>query len=395
MFARVRRGLARLNTLSVIGLALVLVVAFTLFVWHLGSLTVGLSPSESASRSGSADLYSIFNNPVNAPHRLLQNLAQAFGYHGATSMRLVSVFFALIFLVSFYLLLRYWFGMFVGTLGALMLAGTPLFIITARSATANIILLSPILVSATFVGLISARRRTNLALVALSVAIVLCLYTPGGIWFIVLLGGFCYRHLLTHIQRASSPSGALSAVLMIVLLAPLAWAVGRHWSVAQQLLLFPGHWQSWGELATASLWVPISLVWHTRTTNEFIVGRLALLSASQIALVIFGLYAMLTQARREIVALAAACLLGLALASLNNSIPLLIIILPIVSIFMAAGLRYLYVEWQTIFPKNPLPRGLATALLVILVGFQVVWGFHYAVIAWPHTAATKSTYVIK
>ena len=86
---------------------------------------------------------------------------------------------------------------------------------------------------------------------------------------------------------------------------------------------------------------------------------------------------------------------GIVAAALNRNLLLLIYVLPAVAVAVAAGLRYLYMEWKSIFPKNPIPKYLAVALITGLVGMHIAYGLRYSLLAWPNTAATKSTYVLK
>jgi hypothetical protein len=69
--------------------------------------------------------------------------------------------------------------------------------------------------------------------------------------------------------------------------------------------------------------------------------------------------------------------------------------LPALAILSAAGLRYLYIEWRSIFPRNPLPLSFALVIISLLVGLQVAYGLRYSLVAWPHLAATKQLYVLK
>lgn len=395
MFNRIRGVSAETGIVSVVSALLMAGLAFTLLFWHLGSLTAGMSPLEVSSRANSANLNAILGSPVNAPHRLLQNIAQNLGYHGATSMRMASVFFALVFLGCFYRLLCSWFGRFIGLLGVLMLAGTPLFILTARSASPAIMYLSPLLVVLGYMYFMQSKKNATLGLLVFCFSVALCLYSPGALWFLLIMAVLFNDQLLNRAKQISNRQAAVSAAMMIILLAPLAWAVGRHYSVAATLLLLPTHWHGLNESLRAGLWVIPSFIWHTSTPSQFNIGKIAILSASQIVLVVFGLYALISQARREALTLAIISIFGVIIVSLDSSVDKLIVFLPIAAVLVAAGLRYLFVEWHSIFPKNPIPRALAATLFATLVAFQLVWGFHFTMVAWPHSTATKNVYVIK
>jgi hypothetical protein len=86
---------------------------------------------------------------------------------------------------------------------------------------------------------------------------------------------------------------------------------------------------------------------------------------------------------------------SIAAAGINQDLKFLTLGLPAVGLIVAAGLRYLYIEWRSVFPRNPLPRALALVLMSTVVGLHVWLGLRYSLIAWPHTVDTRQTYVIK
>lgn len=62
---------------------------------------------------------------------------------------------------------------------------------------------------------------------------------------------------------------------------------------------------------------------------------------------------------------------------------------------MAAGLRYLYIEWRHVFPLNPFAHSMALGLISLVVAASLLYGARYSLTAWPHSAEAKSSYVLK
>jgi hypothetical protein len=127
-----------------------------------------------------------------------------------------------------------------------------------------------------------------------------------------------------------------------------------------------------------------------------------MLGVVQSILLIFGAVAMFTQALAVgymLLIFIVLCIFAAAINSPavigNGYLPIIFMALPAISMFVAAGLRYLYIEWRTIFPRNPLPRALAICLMVVLVSMQVFFGMRYALVAWPHTTDTLRLYMLK
>jgi hypothetical protein len=139
----------------------------------------------------------------------------------------------------------------------------------------------------------------------------------------------------------------------------------------------------------------LSLFVKTGSSNPLIVGRLPILNILLLALLVFGVYAMQGAARAKAILLALSVLFAVIAAGVNNNLLMLAFGLPAIGIFMAAGLRYLYIEWRSVFPRNPVPKTFALVLIAVVTATQLYFGLHYSLIAWPHAAPTRATYVLK
>jgi hypothetical protein len=104
---------------------------------------------------------------------------------------------------------------------------------------------------------------------------------------------------------------------------------------------------------------------------------------------------MFSVAKKKLLGLVLAVLFAVAVAGLNNRLTLLFLGLPALGILIAAGLRYLYIEWKGVFPHNPIPKSLALTLMTLLVGIQLVYSLTYTLAAWPQAPSTKINYMIK
>lgn len=365
------------------------------YVWHLGTLSPGLSAAEATARQSSLELNSVTTDPVNAPQRLLQYGLQAAGHHGAFWMRIPSVVLAIVLLSLFYLLVKTWFGRTIGILAAIMLATTPWVVLLARSATPEIMLLAPIAVLLLYDRMRRNSRQHNLAWVLLIVTLALSLYVPGLIW--VVLAGLIIAHkqLLNFAKKTERKYLLISAIIGLALVSPLIIAVVREPNIGKTLVLWPTHWLGVVGTIKATAWAALSLVWRTPYHLDIIVGRLPILDVTQIVLAIFGVYAMLAKARSELYAIFGLIALGILAAGIDHNLLLLSLGLPAIAVLGAAGLRYLYLEWRSVFPHNPIPRALAIIVMVGLVALHSLFGIRYSLIAWPHTVDTRKTYVIK
>ena len=388
------RKKSRLGVAKVVVAALLLVaLIFSLYLWRLGTLTKGLSPAEVSAGTSSLSLQSILDNPVYAPHKILQYSVQKIFGHSALALRSVSAIAAILFLFCFYQLVKGWFGKMIGLFGTLMLAATPWFVLLARSGGPEISLLTPVVALASYYWLIKSNSRAAWLILLISSGLVV--YLPGGL-FLIVLGAILARKTLNQAaQELSLIEKILGAVAALIILAPLAYAGIRHASALRPLLLIPADWPSaWVGVKTIA-WDVLALLWRTPVHADHIIGRLPMFDGAQIALALLGGFALLKLARSKLYLLLGLAAFGILAAGINRNLVLLSLVLPAIAIAVAAGLRYLYMQWRSIFPINPLPKYLALALIASLVAMHVIYGLRYSLIAWPNSSATRSTYVLK
>lgn len=366
-----------------------------IYFWRLGSWVGGYSPAEAKTISLSHGLQSLLDNPINAPHNFFLYLLQKVNYTDPFLMRGVSAVLALIFIVCFYKIARSWFGPFIGWVSTLFMATTPLMILAGRSATADIMFLSPLAVAGIYFWITRSKEPSRLAYLALLIVSALALYTPGIVWLLILGVVVARSNLKKLIKAQPRWLNALGVLLGLLLLSPLGLTAVGQPQVILNLLMIP---DSLPQVLTAiktTAWMILGLFWQTGTHHDLQIDRLPLLNLTQTVLVIFGIYAFWSRARDKIYGLMAMGVIGVLGAGINDNVAFLLFALPPACLLAAAGLRYLHLEWQGVFPRNPLPRALAVVLMFALVGMNLYYGVRYSLAGWPYTVATKSTYVIK
>lgn len=373
---------------------LVSAVLLVLLVWRLGTMVPGLSPAEAVAQAGSSSLSSIFHNPINAPQRLLQYGFQTTGQNGAFWLRLASVLFAVFFAYCFYSISRRWFGRFTGMMGALLLIGMPWFVLSARSAQPTVMMLSFLAVLAAY-DWFQRSDKPLLPWLALVVASAVCVYSPGGAWLILASLLLVRKSFAAVSEKLGTKRLTTGFTLGFLLLVPLGWALVLNPGIWHDFLLIPSHWQAPLTLVKSIAWSALALVWRAPYHIDITLDRLPLMNITLIVLSLLGLFVFWTKARKELYGLLALATVGVLLSGINHNLYLLTLCLPSVGLISAAGLRYLYGEWRSVFPLNPLPKALALVLICLLVGLHLIYGARYALTAWPNSVATESTYVLK
>jgi hypothetical protein len=389
-------GIARQIFAKSLTLYLILAaVLFFIISYHISSSPAGLGPTEISAKNASLSLSNILNNPINAPHHLLSFVFLKAGLHTNLALRLSSVLFAELFIISFYSLTRVWFGKSIGLFGAVILATLPLFLIAARQGSSEIMLFSIITIMAVYVRLCRLDERKELAIVLLAIFGALFIYTPGIIWWVMGAAIFSRKKLLEAASSMSKSTIILSGILLFLLLAPLALAIAKDWTIIKTLALVPTHFGSIETTLKHLGWMVAALFVKTPFSQNLILGRLPVLNVIQITFLVFGGYAMYSMAKAKALVLAAGVLFGIIAAGFNNNLSLLALSLTPLVIFITAGLRFLYIEWRGIFPRNPLAKNLALLLMGAVVIVNLFYGLRYSLIAWPAAMSTKSAYVLK
>lgn len=395
MLGKLRDGV-RWRSVQILAIALAAgLFLFFLYGWRLGNLTAGMSPAEAEARHNSSSLSLIIDNPTNAPHRVIQLTFQHFGKHGAFWLRLVSVGFALAAIGAFYILTKWWFGRLIAFLGTLLFATTPWVVTLARSVTPDITLLSPLFIILAFVWLQRAKTKPAAPYLVLVVLSAVSIYVPGVLWFVVFGAIFLQRTLIVTLKRVGRWWLMSGVLLFLLIITPLTLAIAKESEVAKDILLIPSSWPSGVELLKSLGWSISTFVLQTRQHYAFAVGRLPILDIVQVVLVVVGVYAMWRKVRKIIAFLSLLVIVGIAVSTVNNNARLLLMGIPALSIIAAAGLRHLQLKWSVVFPHNPLARGLAISLMLLVVISHTAYGIRYALLAWPHSDQTRQTYILK
>lgn len=363
--------------------------------YHSGSAPGGLSPTEGAARTDSQTIKSILDNPLDAPHKLITLGLHHSGFNGIAALRFSSAFFAILFLISFYSLAKSWFGRTVSLLSVTLLFGTPLVIVMARQASAGIMLLSPVVFIALYNWLIRTKKHKSWAWMSLLVAGGLFIYTPGLVWWLAAAVIISRQKIIEALERVPRRLVAASLAIFVILLIPAGIAIFNDWHLARSFAALPGHWRPPLDIIKSLVWMLAGLLIRMPYHSQLIVGRLPILDIIQIGLLVFGLYAMWSAARSRTLALVSGIAFAVLAAGINDNPIFLVFSLPSIAVFMAAGLRYLYIEWRNVFPSNPIPKSLALVLMICLITVQLIYGMTYSLVAWPHSLDTKNSYVLK
>lgn len=364
-----------------------------LYLANLGSWTPGISPAEATARQNSISLNAIADNPVYAPHKIIQHMFLYIG-DSAFWLRVPSAIIGVLMLFSFYIVARKWFGKTVGLYSLLIFLTLPWALLLARHGVPQIMLLGNIVFLAAIVWLITTDRH-NIALILLSIACALLLYIPGMIW-VILAGLLCLApRFMPAVGRAGKWTKMISCLVFVLLLAPLVMAAADNQQILLRLALIPPDIAPLPELARSIYWQFSGLFVSTRDPHPLVLGRMPLLGVIPAALMLIGSYVMWVRAKREFALLVFIILISIVGGGINRDLWLAAMALPVAILLVAAGLRFLYAEWHNVFPVNPIPKGFAFLVIAAVVSLHAAIGLRYVYSAWPNTVSTTKNYVLK
>lgn len=378
---------------EILSIAILLFFILLFIFWNLASITNGLSPAEVASRAASHNLNGLLSNCINAPYKLLQ--------HGLLMiqdsrwfLRLGSAVIGAIIAAAFYKLLRSMFGRIIGLFGAIFLVSLPLYAIAARQGTPTILLFWPaVLMYAAY--RFEKSDEGILYWLLLSITAGIAFYTPGLIWWLIGAALLTYRKMSARISTLGTPAIVTGVAVFCLLIIPIVASCSLHPNLIKPLLALPASWPSPVAVLKDIGFMAATLFAKSHYTDSLILGHFPLLNITLVALVVFGGYALYTAARSKAFALFLAVLLSVVIAGINADLHYLALGLPALLIVATAGLRYLYIEWRSIFPRNPVPKTFALILIGLVAFGQIYFSANYILQAWPHAKQTHQRYVLK
>ncbi|MBI4034323.1 hypothetical protein HY380_00320 [Candidatus Saccharibacteria bacterium] len=368
----------------ILGLSLASGLAL-MYVWRLSSIPAALSSTEVAFIDSASSWGQIADNPLNAPLKLLQLAFESIGWQSPGAWRLASVILTVGLLMTFYAVAKHWFGKIAGALGTLVLAATPWLLVGGRSATAASLLLAPALLTASGFWLLSKTSHRVLAWLAFCLSLALALYIPGMIWLMIIGGWTLRRRLLNSLRELSARWLGLGGLVIMSGLAGIIYQLTTDWTVGRQLLLLPANWPDLVSGLRSAGDALSSIVWRAPTSVSLTVADWPLLNLFQSALCLFGVYICWQRAKPVLFGSLAIILLAVLAAAINQDVSWLLLGLAGFGALMAAGLRWLLLEWRLVFPRNPLAQFVSLTFIISLVAAQIYFAMVYGLSAWPNS----------
>jgi len=372
-----------------------LILFFGALLWFkLGTLQNGYSSNELATFKETVSLRHIFDNPVNAPFTILAYLIGLVysGDQSLIALRLAASALGLLALTTFYWLVRHWHGERSAVLGTTVFGCSAWFLHSSRLGTVDILMFMVIALLACTVWL--KRTENPVALLSAVGLVATSLYIPGMVWF-VLAGAIWQGRTLIRLPKKQPKLIAAAALGLAALLSPLAWAIFRSPELVKTLAGLPTEgWPKVTQVLSNLIHIPYNLFVRGPLNPEHWLARLAILDAFSAVMLVLGAYLFIRHFRLVRTKIVMSVLvIGTVLASLGGVVTISILI-PIVYLFVAAGVGFMLDRWQMVFPRNVIAQSIGVGLISLAVIASSWYSLRHYFIAWPNAQATKQVFTI-
>lgn len=371
------------------GIALA-VVAAVLFTFGIKSYLPGLSPAEMQAFAQTESAKAILLNPLWLPHKLIDYILHLFGI-GPAYFRLTSTVFALASVTAFYYICSRWFKTRTTVLSCCLFTVSSMTLLLGRTGTPAILLYSWLYIAALGLWLRQSHRKL-LPPLGLFVVTTAALYTPGTIWFVLLIAMWFWRDAPILLKQTDRRAIYFGSVVSLIMLAPLGYAFYNNSTLLFDWLLLPKH-PDWSASYATLRSIPSAFFYQTSIPAAYNVGKLPLFDAFSGTMLLLGLYATSKKIRLQRIAIyCIAALTSTILAALNNNQLYLLFMLPFLYILIAEGIRYMLDQWRNVFPRNPIARFIGTLIMSAAVLFTGSYHMHRYFIAWHNAPETREIY---
>jgi 4-amino-4-deoxy-L-arabinose transferase-like glycosyltransferase len=358
-------------------------------------LTGGYSHSELTAFNAGNSWQEILDNPVNAPFSIIAYLISFlhFGEHDILPLRIASAVLGLLTLTMFYWLVRHWHGERSAILGTVIFGCSAWFLHTERLGTPEVLLL---LLLGLVAGSVWLKRTDNRWLLPIGfVLIAALLYVPGMIWFLI-VGAMWQAKTLWRLFKNHFNMMIIGLLGLLALITPLVWSIYKAPQTAKVITGLPAEgWPNFIETARRLAQIPNNLFYHGPPDAEQWLGRLPLLDAFSIGMLLLGVYLYIRHwrlVRSKMVGTSLA--VGALLASLGGGVSP-IILMPFIYILIATGIGFMLDRWQKVFPRNTIAQAIGVGLISAAVVVASWYGLRHYFVAWPNAPATRQTFTIE
>ncbi len=377
----------RPSLLSIASAAAVLALIF----FRLATLTPGFSNDEIAARAASSNIGNLQTDPLYAPHKVLQFGLHYLNHHGPLAMRSISALIGFITILGFYYVMRRWYTRRTAFLTTILLATSAWFLHIIRLSTPDSTFLLLFLFFAAGVWLQQSKRK-GVAFIAATLSAMSLLYIPGAIWFLIPAVLWQRKRVFEAVEQLPVWQLAFCMLAGVALISPLVLALIQQAGFYKAWLGLPEQLPDALRVAKNLVSTPLQLVWRGPDDATRWLGNLPLLdwfSAIMLAVGVYAHWLKLHLDRSWLFIYVAVA--GTILVSLGGPVNL-VLIMPFIYIVVGSGVALMLQQWFTVFPRNPVAKGLGLGFMIIAIVGSSLYNLDHYFVAWPNAPETKAAF---
>ena len=235
-------------------------------------------------------------------------------------------------------------------------------------------------------------RSNKFVPIIVLVALGSLLYTPGALWFFLLLGIVYFNRFKNLFYNVKKPAIVFGIITAILLIAPLVFSFARNLDTLNQWLLIPNNLEL-SEIPRSILRVPSAFIYRMPSEPLINVGRLPIFDVASGILFLIGLNAYRRKLKLDRTkVMIGSALVAIVIGALGELTLSVILLLPFAYSVIAAGIEYLLDEWYSVFPRNPYARSFGLLLITSVVLFSIYYQMTRFFVVWPQTPETRAVY---
>lgn len=374
----------------VIGLAVVIASYFIIF--STLSTMPGYSSQEIAAQSSSTSLNVIWHNPINAIYKLMVWVPFKLGHHSVLWTRFAAGIIATISAALFYFIVYSLFSHRIAILTTILFVTSSGFLHAAHLGTPLILQIFGVITLLALIPAYLLMKGKILPLYITVATLVFLLYIPGIIWFVLVGIIVLNKRILHTLKTLDAKHQIYLGLIVLVLLAPLAWAYIQHPSLALTGLGLPASMPQWHEIVSRAETFGRSLLWAGNGPAEIMLVGAPLLNIVEFSLLFIGIAVQFKKPRLTSNFFVIGATLFIVLLIIFGGIISYVTLTPLLYLLMAGGIFYLLTQWHKVFPINPFAHFVGMALICGLVAMSVLYHVESFYTAWPYNNATKAAF---
>jgi len=388
-FEKIIMGLKRLWRRELVLIFAISALLFAIFS-VLSNIPERAALEEHATAKNSSSLKVIIENPVNAPYKLAT--------YGFTSIspsirlvRAVSFIFYIGSCIAMFYALRHWHTLQASILTTAAFATNSIVLAVGRLGTTLIAVMSFFIFSSMLLWQLHTRSNKFVPIIVL-IALGSLLYTPGAIWFFLILGVVYLNRFKKLFRNVKKPAIIIGIAISALLVIPLIVSFVRDIETLKQWLLISSSIDV-SEIPRAILRVPSAFIYRMPTEPLINVGRLPVFDISSGILFLIGLNAYRRKLKLDRTkVMVGSAFMGIVFGALGELTVSVILLLPFAYSIIAAGIEYMLDEWYSVFPRNPYARSFGLLLITSVILFSIYYQMTRFFVVWPQTPETRAVY---